>query len=79
MDIDYRYELDTCLLCGTGALTVILKPPTAGISILSIDGGGVRGAVPLEFLSTLQETLGDDCPIQDLFDLAFGTSSGKPL
>ncbi|KAL8770679.1 MAG: hypothetical protein Q9209_003747 [Squamulea sp. 1 TL-2023] len=75
-DIDYRYQMDACLLCGSGALTVILKPPTAGISILSIDGGGVRGAVPLEFLRMLQETLGDDCPIQDLFDLAFGTSSG---
>lgn len=78
MDIDYRYEIDACPLCGTGALSVILKPPTAGINILSIDGGGVRGAVPLEFLSMLQETLGEDCPVQDLFDLAFGTSSGKP-
>ncbi|KAL9606564.1 MAG: hypothetical protein Q9179_000289 [Wetmoreana sp. 5 TL-2023] len=58
------------------SLSVVLKPPTAGINILSIDGGGVRGAVPLEFLSILQEILGDDCPIQDLFDLAFGTSSG---
>ncbi|KAL8730663.1 MAG: hypothetical protein Q9181_004591 [Wetmoreana brouardii] len=67
--------IDTCLLCGAGGLSVILKPPTAGISILSIDGGGVRGAVPLEFMSILQDTLGDDCPIQDLFDLALGTRS----
>ncbi|KAL8673858.1 MAG: hypothetical protein Q9168_001723 [Polycauliona sp. 1 TL-2023] len=75
-DIDHRYHIDACILCRSGTLSVILKPPTAGISIVSIDGGGVRGAIPLQFLSTLQETLGDDCPIQDLFDLAFGTSSG---
>ncbi|KAL8642303.1 MAG: hypothetical protein Q9228_000981, partial [Teloschistes exilis] len=64
--------MESCPMCEEGSLSVILKPPTAGIRILSIDGGGVRGAVPLEFLSVLQELLGDECAIQDLFDLAFG-------
>ena len=58
-------------------LTVQLKPPTAGIRVMSIDGGGVRGIVPLEFLDLLQRSLGPECPLQDFFDLAFGTSAGK--
>ena len=58
-------------------LRVILKPPTAGIRILSVDGGGIRGIVPLEFLSVLQDALGQGCLVQDMFDLAFGTSAGK--
>ena len=78
-DVDYRYVVDNCPMCAAGTMSVVLKPPTAGIRILSIDGGGVRGAVPLEFLGLLQDVLGDDCLIQDLFDLAFGTSSGKLL
>lgn len=63
-------------MCGSSSLTVTLKPPTAGIRILTIDGGGIRGVVPLEFMRKLQDKVGPDCPIQDLFDLAFGTSSG---
>ncbi|MCJ1473164.1 hypothetical protein MMC13_001815 [Lambiella insularis] len=54
----------------------MVKPPTAGVNILSIDGGGIRGVIPLEFLNRLQKVLGPDCPVQDLFDLALGTSSG---
>ena len=73
---EYTYELGTCPLCSSGWLTAALKPPTAGVRILSIDGGGIRGVVPLEFLGILQDAVGPDCPIRDLFDLAFGTSSG---
>ena len=74
---EYRYHVERCVLCGVGSLTVNLKPPTAGVRILTIDGGGIRGVIPLEFLRILQELVGPDCPIQDLFDLAFGTSSGE--
>lgn len=56
---------------------VRLKPPTASIRILSIDGGGIRGIVPLETLSLLQQLIRSDCPIQELFDLAYGTSIGE--
>lgn len=73
---EYQFQVDQCLLCQSGTLEVILKPPTAGVRILSIDGGGIRGVVPLEFLGMLQDLVGLDCPIQNLFDLAFGTSSG---
>lgn len=42
---------------------------------VAIDGGGVRGVIPLEFLILVQEQLGE-CRLQDLVDLAIGTSSG---
>lgn len=73
---EYEYRFDTCLICQDGVLQVAVKPPTAGVRIVSIDGGGVRGVVPLEFLVLLQDLLGPDCPVQSLFDLAIGTSSG---
>ncbi|KAL8788264.1 MAG: hypothetical protein Q9213_001784 [Squamulea squamosa] len=73
---EYEYRFDNCLVCRNGVLQVTVKPPTAGVRIVSIDGGGVRGVVPLEFLGLLQDLVGPDCPIQSLFDLAFGTSSG---
>lgn len=72
----FHYKLEHCLLCFSGSLEITLKPPTAGVRILSIDGGGSRGVVPLEFLKILQNMIGQNCPVQNLFDLAFGTSSG---
>lgn len=72
-----KYVISKCILCAKkGSLTTRLKPVTAGVRILSIDGGGVRGVVPLEFLRLLQGILGAELLIQDLFDQAFGTSSG---
>jgi len=76
---EYQYHVQQCLMCGVGSLTVSLKPPTAGIRILTIDGGGARGVVPLAFLEIFQATVGPACRIQDMFDLAFGTSSGQSL
>lgn len=45
-------------------------------TILAIDGGGVRGGIPLEYLILIQESLGKDCRIHDLIDLSVGSSSG---
>lgn len=73
---EYRYEL-ACILCSRGSVIASIKPPTAGIRIISIDGGGSRGVIPLERMRLFQDILGDSCQIQDLFDLAMGTSSGK--
>ena len=72
-----RYLLETCAVCeGHANLTVYLKPATAGVRMLNIDGGGVRGVVPLEFLTRLQNELGPKARVQDFFDIAFGTSAG---
>ncbi|KAG6399645.1 hypothetical protein SASPL_141126 [Salvia splendens] len=50
------------------------------ITILSIDGGGVRGIIPgvmLAYLeSQLQELDGEDARIADYFDVIAGTSTG---
>jgi hypothetical protein len=75
--IESQFTLRACVLCDRRvSSTIVLKPVTAGIRILSIDGGGVRGVIPLEFLRSIQDTLGPGCPIQSFFDLAFGTSAG---
>lgn len=78
MTEEYSYTFTKCVCCGKIAdLLVRLKPPTAGLRILSVDGGGIKGIVPLEFLNLLQRSLGSSCRVQDLFDLALGTSVGK--
>jgi patatin-like phospholipase/acyl hydrolase len=54
-----------------------LIPPTAGIRILSMDGGGVRGIIGLTTLVLLERDLSYlGCPIWDVFDFVIGTSSG---
>ncbi|KAH0566425.1 hypothetical protein GP486_000173 [Trichoglossum hirsutum] len=75
----YIFELCRCFLCGLAAPNVVvkLKPPTAGVRVLSIDGGGVRGVVPLQSLQLLQDRIGLPYPVQDNFDIAYGTSSGE--
>ncbi|XP_078156831.1 patatin-like protein 2 [Carex rostrata] len=57
-------------------------PPSRGniVTILSIDGGGVRGLIPAAILvfleSKLQELDGEDARIADYFDVISGTSTG---
>ncbi|XP_040998534.1 patatin-like protein 2 isoform X1 [Juglans microcarpa x Juglans regia] len=61
---------------------VPLQPPTYGnvITVLSIDGGGIRGLIPgtiLDFLeSEFQKLDGEDARIADYFDVIAGTSTG---
>lgn len=73
----HQYYVQSCPLCGAGSLVVTLKPPTAGVRVLTIDEGGIRDVIPLKFLRILQDIIGPGCAVQDLFDLAFGTSSDK--
>ncbi|KAF2309872.1 hypothetical protein GH714_005433 [Hevea brasiliensis] len=59
-----------------------IQPPTYGnlITILSIDGGGIRGIVPAIILAYLEAQLqkldGEDARIADYFDVIAGTSTG---
>ncbi|KAK3010395.1 hypothetical protein RJ639_011709 [Escallonia herrerae] len=61
---------------------VQMRPPNSGelITVLSIDGGGIRGIIPgviLAYLeSQLQELDGEDARIADYFDVIAGTSTG---
>ncbi|TKW01777.1 hypothetical protein SEVIR_8G201000v4 [Setaria viridis] len=65
--------------------TVPQPPPSTGklITVLSIDGGGIRGLIPatiIAFLEAkLQELDGPDARIADYFDVIAGTSTGALL
>jgi predicted acylesterase/phospholipase RssA len=49
--------------------------PARRIRILSIDGGGIRGAIPAHFLALLEQDLGSGAAFQ-AFDYFAGTSAG---
>ncbi|XP_031124448.1 patatin-like protein 2 [Ipomoea triloba] len=59
-----------------------IQAPTYGnlVTILSIDGGGIRGIIPAIILhnleSQLQELDGEDARLADYFDVISGTSTG---
>ncbi|THY21832.1 FabD/lysophospholipase-like protein [Aureobasidium pullulans] len=52
------------------------KSEYAGVRILVLDGGGMRGIVELEVLRAIEKALGCDIRIQSFFDLIIGTSTG---
>lgn len=60
--------------------TVIkLKPAGAGVRVLALDGGGIRGVVQLEVLHAIEQCLGGHLPVQHFFDLVVGTGTGGLL
>lgn len=72
-----RYTVHNCFLCGSTCYLVVLDlPPTAGIGLLCLDGGGVRGVVQTEILGLLEERIGLPIPVQEHFQLAAGVSAG---
>ncbi|KAF2259651.1 FabD/lysophospholipase-like protein [Lojkania enalia] len=75
----HSYIFSECLLCGYAQKGSIfrLTPPTVGIRILCIDGGGIRGVVPLTFVQYLERELKEfGIPFQEFFDYVCGTSAG---
>jgi hypothetical protein len=49
--MEYQFTLSMCLLClSQKELVVDVLPPTMYPTILAVDGGGVRGVIPLEYL-----------------------------
>ena len=78
--------MDHCILCQTEwhdehRQLIRLKPKCAGVRILTLDGGGVRGIMELALLERLELRVGLNLAIRDFFDLIMGTSTGqkKPL
>ncbi|XP_031493302.1 patatin-like protein 2 [Nymphaea colorata] len=69
-------------MAATSQSSQLIQPLTYGkmVTILSIDGGGVRGIIPgtiLNFLEAqLQELDGENARIADYFDVIAGTSTG---
>ncbi len=74
----WLFHVDICFLCqGESDVRIRVKPDTASVRVLSIDGGGARGRAPLEFLQVLQDHVDLPYPVQQNFDVIYGTSSGK--
>ncbi|KXH63557.1 hypothetical protein CNYM01_14371, partial [Colletotrichum nymphaeae SA-01] len=58
-------------------MQIRVKPDTASVRVLCIDGGGTRGKYPLKVLKQLEDDIGlPGHPVQQNFDVVFGTSSG---
>ncbi|KAL5401414.1 hypothetical protein PMIN03_011528 [Paraphaeosphaeria minitans] len=74
----HLYEFDYCPICELPCKVALrVKPATAGFRVLSIDGGGIRAVIPIQFLRALEQGIGLDMPVQEHFDLSYGTSSGS--
>jgi hypothetical protein len=75
--IEFRYHISSCVLCQRPCDNQVnLLPPTASVRAMTVDGGGVRGVIPLQFLCEFEDLLGPECPLSDLVDVAFGSSAG---
>ncbi|KAL5324766.1 hypothetical protein ACEPPN_005883 [Leptodophora sp. 'Broadleaf-Isolate-01'] len=57
-------------------VVVKVHPPTAGVGVLCIDGGGTRGVLPLKFIKRIKDRIGLIIPLQKFFKVVFGISSG---
>ncbi|KAK4169827.1 hypothetical protein QBC43DRAFT_225424 [Cladorrhinum sp. PSN259] len=60
----------------TRPMRIRFKPEEAGVRVLCLDGGGIRGIVELAILQAIERELGNHVPVQDFFDLIVGTSTG---
>jgi hypothetical protein len=59
------------------AISVQTHPPTAGVGVLCVDGGGTRGVIPLENMKRIEDRIGLRIPLQKFFKVVFGVSSGE--
>lgn len=73
----WNFDIPNCFLCLAAiGVSIKVKPPTATPRLLSIDGGGARGIIPLMVLQALEERIGLPYPVQGNFHFIFGTSVG---
>lgn len=72
-----KFFVTRCFLCSEPCDLVVLdRPPTAGVGLLCLDGGGVRGIAQTEILCLLEERIGLPIPVQEHFQLSAGVSAG---
>lgn len=81
-DYESVIVVSDCALCqetfrGGYLQLVRVRPRCAGVKILTLDGGGVRGIVELAILDRLGLRIGLGVPITEMFDLIMGTSTGE--
>ena len=77
-----QYDLPSCMICGATETVDwpyqnSILPDLAGLRVLSLDGGGVRGILELAILRRLEAATGLGLPIGSYFDLIAGTSAGQ--
>jgi len=78
-DDPWVFTVRHCFLCEQempNDITVRTTPPTAGVGVLCIDGGGTRGIIPLTVMKLIQDRLGP-IPLQRCITMSFGVSVGK--
>ena len=74
----WLFNTEVCFLCqAESRIAVRIHAPTAGVGVLCIDGGGVRGIIPTTVLELLEERIGLPIPVQEHFKLVLGISAGK--
>ena len=79
-DDPWVFKVRRCFLCKAvfpTEMVVKVHPPTAGAGVLCIDGGGIRGVIPLELMKRIRDRLDLPIPFQKFVKLAFGVSSGQ--
>ncbi|KAK1750124.1 hypothetical protein QBC47DRAFT_407352 [Echria macrotheca] len=75
--VECAFDVPSCIICGKHNIHQIqLKPRCAGVRILTLDGGGIRGIVELALLDRIRKAVGLDINIKEMFDLVVGTSTG---
>ena len=79
-DRESAWAFTECCLCCRGskdlnAYYIQLKPRCAGVRVLTLDGGGIRGVVELALLQALADEIGLSVPIRDYFNLIVSTST----
>ena len=75
----FRFPGKRCPLCASRlvAATIGFRPPSAGVRVLSVDGGGCRAAAPLELVHLMECCTQVDYLGSRLFDFGIGSSAGE--
>ena len=76
-NMNCQYHIRICFLCQSDSRIVRLKSFSAEERILTIDGGGIRRMIPLNILLIIERMMENEMQIQNLFNIAFGTSVGQ--
>jgi len=76
----WMFRVQFCFLCTSRwpeEIGIKINEPTKGVSVLSIDGGGTRGIIPLTIMRRIQQRIGIPIPFQKYFKVVAGVSSGE--
>ncbi|KAI9781874.1 MAG: hypothetical protein M1839_005668 [Geoglossum umbratile] len=74
-----EWVMEECPLCRSSWVDpqkIQTRPLGAGVRLLTLDGGGVRGILEIAILKEIERKTGLGLPILSYFDLVTGTSTG---